>query len=366
MGLAAPAVMLASTNVPLDEYRVPDVSRMSWADRLAYKDALGKRIEELNKAQQRLEALIAQEDHDIADIDRQIQELQAQRDALREKADKLLNKLKPDDDGLKWGFDDGILDAPWRTESDDLEDQMADLDQQIEDLQEQKQDLLAQRQDHQDQLQGIDQRLKSVRDEQEKLNGLYEPRYDGTKPAPGMNSVYGKPGQLPLDAPIKSDVNNRSFVRYQDVIDQFAVGNNPRYAADSNTYCNTFAGDVARAMEVPLPQKREFGMHPRDQATIGFPQMWDYFTDPKAPVTAASDGWRQAGDLGTIKNHVNSGKMAVAINNGHIAVLKPGQGDGVNHINDLIVSQAGGINSNNLTLADGFGSTPTPQIYIID
>lgn len=195
----------------------------------------------------------------------------------------------------------------------------------------------------------------------------YQPRYDGSKPAPGMDSTYGKPGQLPLDAPIKSDVNNRSAGRYQDVINQFAVGNNPRYNADgSYTYCNTFAGDVARAMGAPLPQKREFGMNPQDQATIGFPQMWQYFTDPNAPVTAASDGWRQVNDVSVIKDHVNSGKMAVAVNNGHIAVIQPGQGESVSNLNSLAIAQAGATNSNNLTLAEGFGSSPTPQFFIID
>jgi WXG100 family type VII secretion target len=194
MSLAAPAVMLASTNVSLDEYRSRDLSKMSWTDRLALKDVLRKQIEELNKAQQRLEAQIAQDDQDITEIDRQIRKLQAQRDALQEEADKLSNKLKPDDDGLKWGFDDGILDAPWRTESDDLEDQMADLDQQIEDLQEQKQYLIAQREGHQNQLQGIDERLKSMQAEQEKLNGLLENGIapDGpTEPAWLRNQLSG-------------------------------------------------------------------------------------------------------------------------------------------------------------------------------
>jgi WXG100 family type VII secretion target len=195
----------------------------------------------------------------------------------------------------------------------------------------------------------------------------YQPRYDGTKPAPGMDSTYGKPGQLPLDAPVTSNVNNRSVGRYQDVINQFGVGNNPRYTADGNyTYCNTFAGDVARAMEVPLPQKREFGMNPKDKATIGFPQMWQYFTDPNAPVTAASDGWREANNLTTIKDHVNDGKMAVAVNDGHIAVIRPGQGEEIKSINDLVTAQAGATNSNDITLGEGFGSSPTPKIFIID
>jgi hypothetical protein len=93
----------------------------------------------------------------------------------------------------------------------------------------------------------------------------HEIKYDEKNPAPGMDSTYGKPGQLPLDAPVKSNKSNRSAELYADVINQFGVGNNPRYDKDNHTYCNTFSGDVARAMGVPFPQKREWGMNPNDK-----------------------------------------------------------------------------------------------------
>ena len=181
-----------------------------------------------------------------------------------------------------------------------------------------------------------------------------------------MNSIYGKPGQLPLDAPIKSQPGDRSSGLYQDAINQFGVGNNPRYTADGNyTYCNTFAGDVARSMGVPLPQKSEFGVK-GDRATIGFPQMWDYFTNPNAPVKAADNGWRAVAktDLSTLSSHVNSGKMAVVVNDGHIAVIQPGQDIG--SFGSMKIAQAGATCSNDLTLSQGFGSSSEPQIFIID
>ncbi len=195
----------------------------------------------------------------------------------------------------------------------------------------------------------------------------YQPRYDGSTPAPGMDSTYGKPGQVPLDAPVKSNPGDRSAGLYGDAINQFGVGNNPRYTPDGNyTYCNTFAGDVARAMGVPLPTKAEYGMNPVDRATIGFPQMWDYFTNPNAPVKAADQGWRAVGqnDLATLQSHVNGGKMAVVVNNGHIAVIRPGQD--ISDFGSIRIAQAGARSGNDISLSEGFGNSATPQIFIID
>jgi hypothetical protein len=196
----------------------------------------------------------------------------------------------------------------------------------------------------------------------------YNIQYEGETPAKGMDSIYGKPGQLPLDAPVKSDITNRSVNRYKDVINQFGVGNNPRYVRDAHTYCNTFAGDVARAMGVPLPQKREFGMNPKDKATIGFPQLYEYFTDGDAPVRASEDGWqtleKTTEDLSMLETHVNSGKMAVVVNDGHIAVIKPGQE--ITDFSTIEIAQAGATCSNKITLKEGFGNTTEPRIYIID
>ncbi len=192
----------------------------------------------------------------------------------------------------------------------------------------------------------------------------YTPRFDGSKPAPGMDSTYGKPGQLPLDAVVKSTPDNRDPYLYEDVINQFAVGNNPRYAPDKWTYCNTFAGDVARAMGHPFPTKAEWGLNPRDRATIAMPDLWRYFTDPKAPIRAAEQGWREirVDNLQELERYVNSGKMAVAVTSDHIAVIRPNQ-----RITDLAhirIAQAGATNANNIPLVRGFGQKRLGQIRI--
>jgi WXG100 family type VII secretion target len=167
--MSAPAAMYASLNMPLENYRPRDISKMSWADRFDYADELREQIKELGDAQQKLKDKIDKCDQEIADIDEQIARLRAQRDALQEKADDWQNKLKPDDDGLRWGFDDGIIDAPWRTESDDMEDQIADLDERIEGLQEERQGLIEQRAGYQQELEEVNQNLRGLRESQAEL-----------------------------------------------------------------------------------------------------------------------------------------------------------------------------------------------------
>ncbi len=191
----------------------------------------------------------------------------------------------------------------------------------------------------------------------------YTPHFDGKTPAPETTSTYGKPGQWPLkNVPVTSDPSNRDPNRYQDVINQFAVGNNPRYAPivrpgphNDITFCNTFAGDVARAMGHPFPTKAQWGINPRDPATIGMPDVWRYFTDPRAPIRAADQGWKEITitNLQELERYINSGKMAVVMTPDHIAVVRPNQH--ITNLADIRIAQAGATNSNDLPLVRGFG-----------
>lgn len=196
----------------------------------------------------------------------------------------------------------------------------------------------------------------------------YTPRFDGSKPAPGMDSTYGKPGQLPLDAVVKSTPGNRDPNLYQDVINQFAVGNNPRYKWDprypKETYCNTFAGDVARAMGHPFPTKAEWGLNPRDRATIAMRDLWRYFTDSNAPIRAVEQGWKEisVNNLEELERYVNSGKMAVVVTPDHIAVVRPNQD--IQDLAHIRIAQAGATNANNIPLIKGFGRSRLGKIRI--
>jgi hypothetical protein len=160
---------------------------------------------------------------------------------------------------------------------------------------------------------------------------------DGLTPAKGMDSTYGKPGQLPLTAPVTSNTASRSALLYRAVIHQFAVGNNARYTPSSGyTYCNTFAGDVMRAMGASLPTKREYsGGALRDDATIGFPALYNW-------LNGQSNGWRKVAlsNWSQVVAHVNAGKPALAVTTSHVAVIRPNQSN-VSGWGQLRIAQAG-------------------------
>ena len=223
-GVATPAIMLASLPLTGD---YPDVSKLdTWKKRLAYAEELPGQIEALEDEQKRWKDQIAQDDQDIDDLDRQIQDLQAKRDALQEEADDLLNKIKPD--GLHWGFDDGIIDAPWRTKSDALEDQITEYDRQIQELQAQKDLLVQQRQAHQQELGGVDQQLDTLRQSQAELDKIIQEGipFDG----PSAKYPYFPAGNCTKYAASKRNVPCSGHAHKWD--DQarnagYAVGNYP-------------------------------------------------------------------------------------------------------------------------------------------
>jgi len=186
---------------------------------------------------------------------------------------------------------------------------------------------------------------------------------DGRTPVAGMDSIYGKPGQLPLKAVITSTSQNRHPDLYAAVIHQFGVEGNPRYAPDRYTYCNTFAGDVMRAMGVPLPTKADLGINKRDRATVGTQALYRWLL-----TKAGAQGWREVNPntsegLRLLQEHVNAGKPALAADEGHVAVIRPGQR--ANSVADLRIAQAGARNLNNVRLGDaGLGRVFRPRFFI--
>jgi surface antigen len=167
---AGPAVILASASPAA----VPDISGMSWAERLAYADRLPEEIRALQAQAAEIEGQIDQAEGEIVEIDRRIAELEAQRDALEEEAAKLGNRLLPDEEGLEWGFDDGLIDAPWRTRSDAAEDQIDAYNEEIARLQAQRQGLADQRNAYQQDLTAVNQQLDTLHQVQTEVNDTLE------------------------------------------------------------------------------------------------------------------------------------------------------------------------------------------------
>lgn len=75
--------------------------------------------------------------------------------------------------------------------------------------------------------------------------------FDGRTPAPGTTNTNAA---YPASPPVRGNPQMRTRATYDNVVNQFAVGSNPRYAQrNGNTYCNIFAWDVMSAMGATLP-----------------------------------------------------------------------------------------------------------------
>jgi hypothetical protein len=194
----------------------------------------------------------------------------------------------------------------------------------------------------------------------------------------GMNGMYTQ-----IDAPIKNSPGNRNPSSYLAIIDQFDVENSypARYrpnpsssnSGDADTRCNIFAGDVMRAMGVPLPTKGELGVghgnsRYTDPMTANARDLYNW-------LSSGSSGWRKIdinnpADLELLRNHLRAGKPALASDPGHIAVLRPDQLPGqltIANLGDIRIAQAGAYNYNDIALQDaGYGTAFQPDFYIHD
>lgn len=181
---------------------------------------------------------------------------------------------------------------------------------------------------------------------------------------PQMRSIWN--GQI-RNAPLQVSLANRSAEQYRLAITQFEV-THARYLPDSSgTKCNIFAGDVLRAMGVPLPTKNELpGGYGTGDITVGTPRLVSWFRNPHE---GGVRGWRwidrnNSGDLALLLNAVRQGFPAIAIappppnqTAGHIVVLRPDQdltSLSASSIGDLVAAQAGAKNFSRGKISDGW------------
>lgn len=190
-----------------------------------------------------------------------------------------------------------------------------------------------------------------------------------------------------VTAPIQNTSGQRSASRYADVIDQFDVAAAElagRYqaggAGNADTRCNIFAGDVMRAMGVPLPTKGNLGKGQgdpnaayTDPMTAQAPLLNDYLNDKLPWVNSPDDkgtlsDWLEIkpttqAELDRLIAHVNAGKPALVSDTAHIAVVRPDQ-PALHNWQDLISAQAGASNFLYGALRGHF--VGTPQFFIHD
>jgi peptidoglycan hydrolase-like protein with peptidoglycan-binding domain len=174
--------------------------------------------------------------------------------------------------------------------------------------------------------------------------------WTGNHPAPGTTS---QDAWLPTSPPVKGDPAARSAQLYDQVINQFAVGVNPRYAQrGGNTYCNIFLWDVTRAMGVEIPHWVDGAGNP--QPPFSGRELDANDTHRWLNQHGARFGWRKV-DAAEAQVLANAGHPAVAswLNPGgigHVGVVRPGQVGP----NGPALAQAGAKNFNQGSVFDVF------------
>jgi LysM repeat protein len=190
--------------------------------------------------------------------------------------------------------------------------------------------------------------------------------YDGHHPAPGTTStsraLYSHP-------PLTNSSGQRDTGIYSQLINQFAVGDNPRHlAGHGKTYCNIFVWDVSRAMGAEVPHWINAagniaapGAAGANEININGGVNW-----MKSHGVSEHD-WRKATPA-QAQDAANQGLISVVMwknptgGHGHTAVIRPGS---INNKGPEI-AQAGRHNFNRGRITDGFGNLSPLEYFIHD
>lgn len=190
--------------------------------------------------------------------------------------------------------------------------------------------------------------------------------YDGHHPAPGTTStsraLYSHP-------PLTNAAGDRDPAIYAQVINQFAVGDNPRHlAGHGETYCNIFVWDVTRAMGTEIPHWIDGagniavpGAPHTNEININGGVNW------MRSHGVPQHGWKKVTPQ-EAQDAANQGLVSVVMwknptgGHGHTAVVRPGS---INQKGPEI-AQAGRHNFNWGRIADGFGSLSPLEYFTHD
>jgi hypothetical protein len=188
--------------------------------------------------------------------------------------------------------------------------------------------------------------------------------------------------RLPVDAPLHGDPRLRDRATYDNVINQFAVEENPRYRSHENsaetylrgvTYCNTFVWDVTRAMNVEIPYWVDENGEPtkpwftdKGRWRVPDPVYWKSANDINQWLNQRGqrDGWHEVSSK-EAQDLANQGYPTVAsvynlYGEGHIGIVRPGK-----MINGPALAQAGIHNVNYAHVYDFFPQEGT-QFFVND
>jgi hypothetical protein len=180
--------------------------------------------------------------------------------------------------------------------------------------------------------------------------------FDGIHPAPGTISTNRAAYSHP---PLTNAPGARSRAILDQVINQFAVGRNPRHLpGHGNTYCNIFVWDVTRALGAEIPHWLTPLGDIAVPASAGAREVTiNGGVDWMKRFGLTAHGWR-ASTAEEAQSFANKGKVAVVMwknptgGHGHTAIVRPGEITS----RGPATAQAGAINFNMGHMKDGFGS----------
>jgi peptidoglycan hydrolase-like protein with peptidoglycan-binding domain len=185
-------------------------------------------------------------------------------------------------------------------------------------------------------------------------------QFDGSQPASGTTNPNAA---QPTNPPLRGSPSQRNRSTYDNVINQFAVGNNGRYTPrDSSgdgvrdTFCNIFVWDVTRAMGAEIPHWVNNSGNP-----VGVGQGRELSANGTVDwlhQNGNRHGWKKV-SAQEAQQLANQGHPAVAVwknqgGIGHVAVVRPGEVTS----QGPAIAQAGGRNFNKGHVKDSFGNAP--------
>jgi len=190
--------------------------------------------------------------------------------------------------------------------------------------------------------------------------------FDGHHPAPGTTSTSRANYSHP---PLTNLPGQRDQAIYSQLINQFAVGDNPRFLpGHGETYCNIFVWDVTRAMGAEVPHWIDGS---GNIAVPGAPHASEININGGV-VWMRNHGVTEHGftrvTAEQAQDAANRGQLSIVMwknptgGHGHTAIVRPGL---INQRGPEI-AQAGRHNFNRGRVVDGFGDITTMGYYIHD
>jgi hypothetical protein len=187
--------------------------------------------------------------------------------------------------------------------------------------------------------------------------------FDGSTPAVGTTAPEWGNYVFP---PLQNIPGKRDPELYDQILNQFAVGVNPRYKFREGGYwCNIFLWDVSRAMGAEIPHWiSEDGEIAAPNAKGATETTVNDLVDWMFTLGVTKYGWKKTTEH-VARQSANEGKITVILwknitgDHGHAAVMRPN----FDLDTPIIIAQAGLFNFNHGRLEKGFGTDKKDLLF---